>query len=124
MSKHLIRCTLDELIEIFNDDIKKFTTHVFTTTSQFQSLNKLKENLERNQVYVVNGFSQNYNCKCSREIAGAYFGASKKQVSLHTGGFYYKNDDNQLTFESFAVLSDDLTHDATRPLCGHYSNLF
>lgn len=122
MSKHLIRCTVADLIIEFNNDVIKFSKHLFTTTSQFKSLNTLKAKIKKDEIYIVIDFSQNYNCKYGREIHAAHFGASKKQISVHSGGFYYKNEEDKIEFESFAVLSDDLTHDAVA--YGLYFNLF
>lgn len=112
MSKHQIKCTVNELIEDFNKDLEKFTKHVFSTTSQFKSLKTLKENLQKNEVYLTADFSQSYNCQCGREIQGAHFGASKKLISIHSRGFYFKNEEGKINFESFVVISDDLPHDA------------
>ena len=33
-------------------------------------------------------------------------------ISLHSGGFYNKNEEGKIKCESLAVLFDDLTHDA------------
>lgn len=112
MSKHKILCTLTELIEEFNKELEKYSRHVFSTTVQHKSLDALKKKIEKNEGYVIVDFSQSYNCKSAKEIQGTHFGASRKQISLHTGGFYYKSEEDKLQFESFAVISDDLTHDA------------
>ena len=89
MSKRQIRCTIAELIEEFNNDVTKFTKHVFTTTYQFKSLKTLREKVTKHEAYIVIDFSQNYNCKYGREIHAAHVGGSKRQISLHSGGFYF-----------------------------------
>ena len=41
-----------------------------------------------------------------------HFGASQKQIPFQTGGFYYKNYDNEIKFESIYLMSDCLIYDA------------
>lgn len=56
-------------------------------------------------------FSENYFLKYNQEIQSAHFGASKKQGSLQTGAFYYKNHENKIECVSFSFISDCLRHD-------------
>ena len=107
-----IVCTTSILIEAFNEKLRHFLVHSFTCTHQFKFFEFIKKNLEKNQVYLVIDFSQNYFCKYNREVQAVHFGASQKQISLQTGGFYYKNDVNEIQFESISVMSDCLRHDA------------
>ena len=44
---------------------------------------------------IVIDFSENYYCKYSAEIQSVHFGASKKQISLHTGVFFYFDSDSE-----------------------------
>ena len=73
----------------------------------------MKKTLKKNEVHIIVDFSQNYECKYNKEVHAVHFGASKKQVSLHVGGFYYKNDKDEIAFESFCCVSDCLRHDAS-----------
>lgn len=58
-------------------------------------------------------FSQNYICKYDNEIQSAHFGASTKQISLHTGAFYYRDKlTGKIVCNSFCTLSECLRHDA------------
>ena len=50
-------------------------------------------------------FSENYICKYREETQSVYFGASKKQLSIHTGVAY--NKDKTITL---ARVSDNLNH--------------
>ena len=87
MYKRQIRCTVAELIEEFNNDVTKFTKHVFTKTSQFNAFKILQEKIKKDEAYIVIDFSQNYNCKYGREIHGAHFGGSKKQIWVNSQYF-------------------------------------
>ena len=50
-------------------------------------------------------FSENYSCKYQKEIQSVHFGASQKQISLHTGVAYTK-----VATIPFATVSDNLKH--------------
>ncbi|KAJ8678741.1 hypothetical protein QAD02_014528 [Eretmocerus hayati] len=64
------------------------------------------------QAQLVIDFSQNYIGKRDKEIHDAHFGASQKQLSLHTGVFYYKNKNEEIVCVSFCTVSENLSHDA------------
>lgn len=67
------------------------------------------KNLKKNEVVLRIDFSENYVCKCSTEIQAMHFGASKVQLSLHTGVQYeVKND--EVSSQSFTSVSDCLDH--------------
>ena len=52
-------------------------------------------------------FSENYVCKMQNEVLSAHFGASKKQISLHTGVYYVGHDGEANTF---CTISESLLH--------------
>ena len=52
-------------------------------------------------------FSENYVCKMQNEVLSAHFGASKKQISLHTGVYYVGHDGEANTF---CTISESLPH--------------
>lgn len=56
-------------------------------------------------------FSENYVFKLKEEVQAMHFGASKVQLSLHTGVMYYK--DENVGKHSFATISECLSHDAS-----------
>lgn len=41
--------------------------------------------MKMNEVMVHVDFAENYDCKLNREIQSMHFGASKRQITLHTG---------------------------------------
>ena len=52
-------------------------------------------------------FSENYVCKMQNEVPSAHFGASKKQISLHTG-VYYVGPDGEANI--VCTISESLQH--------------
>lgn len=107
-----IICTIGELIQQINSTIPKFFEHFFVTNHQFQELKRMKENIGMDEVYIIVDFSQNYICKYNEETQAAHFGASKKQISLHTGGFYFKQENGVRGVTTFVTVSEALRHDA------------
>lgn len=79
-----IKCSLNELIEKINKNSAAYLKHVYDTGHQHKSIDIIKNN----EAFVVIDFSENYVSKYASEIQSAHIGASKKQVSLHTGAFF------------------------------------
>jgi len=71
----------------------------------------LKDSLGANEVLYHIDFSENYSTKYEEEVQSVHFGASRKQVSIHTGVMYFKKD-GELTYQSFASVADNLDHSA------------
>lgn len=118
-SKEKVDCCITDLIEEFNQELPAYLKHIYDTDHQMQMLLNLKNNLKENEVLVQMDFSQNYVCKYSEAIQSAHFGASQKQVSLHTGVFYFNDSISQkLSCVSFCTVSDCLRHDAAA-IWGH-----
>ena len=62
---------------------------------------------------IIVDFSENYVCKCAEETQNVHFGASKKQLSLHTRAFFYKEiESNEIKCVSFCTFSECLRHNA------------
>lgn len=110
--KKKVESTLGKLVGDFSDFIPKFFIHQFRTWHQFQTLEKIRKNLKPNKVYFLSDLSQNLEGKYCRQIHAAHFGASKKQISLLTGGFYYLNESGDVCFTPFASASDCLNHES------------
>ncbi|KAI8432593.1 hypothetical protein MSG28_013580 [Choristoneura fumiferana] len=69
---------------------------------------KCKDNLTDQEILLHCDFSENYACKLAEEVQALHFGASKRQISLHTGVFYAKDDDKAPT--SFCTISPNTNH--------------
>lgn len=70
----------------------------------------MKQNLQSNEVSLYCDFSENYVLKHGEEVQSCHFGASQQQVSLHTGAFYY-NENNEIQHKSFATVCKNTRHD-------------
>lgn len=90
-----------------------YLKHCYNIAVQHSSIKQLKNNLKDNEIIIHIDFSENYFLKYNEEIQSFHFGGSRGQVSLHTGVFYYL--DNQTGFvsnKSFCTLSQNTNHDA------------
>ena len=113
-SKEKINCTISQLVNEINDQMPYYFKHIYDTLHQNKAIASIKENRKENEVFIVMDFSQNYLFKYNEEIHSAHFGASKKQVTLHTGTFFYRNSkSNQVVYVSFCTVSECLRHDAS-----------
>lgn len=94
--------TVKELIQLFNSEMKKFTTHTFNLVHQYQQYKKCIKNLESNEIAIHIDFSENWICKLNEEVQAMHFGSSKTQITLHTGVFYLKDTEKPVSFCSIS----------------------
>lgn len=112
-SKTLIECNIKDLVDVLNSKTELYLKHVYSTGHQLKFIEDLKLHLEYKEVFVVIDFSENYLCKYNSEIQSVHFGASKKQISLHTGAFFYRDlESHKINCVSFCTISECLRHDA------------
>ena len=112
-------CTVKEVICKANSQLNDFLRHVYTAHHQFIHITNLKRMLRDNEAVILLDFSVNYECKLSSEVQSVHFGASKKQISLHTGVVYTRNSNSepgmacalQPMRTSFCSVSDSYRHD-------------
>ena len=104
--KERICCSADRLKEIYDHDLNKYCRHIFTFHMQYNYYRKRKETMGENECIIHVDFSENYVCKMAREVQGMHFGASKKQLTLHTGVIHVKDKEA----ETFCTVSDSLVH--------------
>jgi len=79
--------------------------------TQFEQIRLLKEKLPLYHVVIHMDFAENYGCKSLEEIQSAYW--NQQSVTLHPIVVYTRKGDNeQLEYQSFVVISDDLNHNA------------
>ncbi|CAH2095032.1 unnamed protein product [Euphydryas editha] len=97
--------TVQLLIDALEADIPKFKTHVFNFLHQNDEYKNCKEHLDENEAAIHCDFSENYVCKMGTEVQSMHFGASKIQVTLHTGVIYCKE-----TKQSFCTISPSNIH--------------
>lgn len=109
--KKKIVCSLSELVKKFNGGLRKFLIHVYRSHHQYQAFDAIIKNLSPRKVHVIVDWSMNFEGKYTKEIHATHFGASKTQISLHTGVFFYVHA-GKIEMESFCTVSDSLRHDA------------
>ena len=100
--------SLEKLVEQTKKDLPRFKVHLFNIAHQFREIRQLKERLVEDEVVVHFDYSENYNCKWSKEIKDTHFGGGHKQVTLHMGVLYVSEGQP----EAFATVSSSLKHDA------------
>ncbi|CAG9787961.1 unnamed protein product [Diatraea saccharalis] len=96
---------LKALTSAFNEDLKMMKKHVFNIKHQYAQYLSCITNLKSNEVAIHIDFSENYLCKLSTEVQSMHFGASKPQVTLHTGVLYVKGKKPQ-SFGSVSACND------------------
>lgn len=84
-----------------------FREHVHLVKNQYTEIRRLKENLPVGHVVAQLDFSENYTCTSYDEVQSAFW--NKSMVIA----VYFRNEENQLIHKSFAVISDELSHNAS-----------
>ncbi|CAH2101378.1 unnamed protein product [Euphydryas editha] len=97
--------TITQLLRDFENDIKPFKKHYFNNIHQQEKYQYIINNLKENEAVVICDFSENYETKLSEEIQSMHFGASKSQITLHTGMVYL-----QELSQSFCTVSQNNIH--------------
>ncbi|WAR24778.1 hypothetical protein MAR_038447 [Mya arenaria] len=103
--KEKVQGTKETLADELNKELSRACRHVFNIRHQYKSLKYLQQKMTHEEIMVHIDFSENYNTKYANEIQSVHFGASKQQISLHTG-IAYLGDDKV----SFCSVSDCLKH--------------
>lgn len=111
-TKRKVNCTVSKLVEVFFQILPLFLKHVHLVTHQYKALREISENLDFKEIKFGFDFSTNYVGKCREEVQSTNYGASKNQVSLQTGIFYYRDQIGQIQHVGFASVCDFLQHDA------------
>jgi len=101
--------TLGDLIDRVHDELwLKYRKHSYNIKNQFSHYKTLRQTLKSTECFIHIDFSDNYVGKMSKEIQSKHFGASKVQMTLHTGYFVTGSME---TIQSFCGVSDILQHD-------------
>ena len=96
--------TNSRFLRFFARSVPLFRSLMLTPMQFYRSL-QLK--MEHTECLIHVDFSENYTSKLAREIQSMHFGASKKQITLHTGVMHVGAGGKPLTFCS---LSDNCEH--------------
>lgn len=106
-SKEIKSGFVSDLEELFEKQIDRYKKHLYLIRTQYEYFREKRETLNDNECIVHVDFSENYVCKLATEVQSMHFGASKRQVTLHTVVFY--TGKNQ-TANTFCTVSDSLNH--------------
>ena len=91
----------------FESSLERYARHLFNIRCQFRHYQNIRNELGNDEAALHIDFSEKYPCKLSSEIQSMHFGASKKQVTLHTGILYIGGEQKS---KSFCTVSDYLVH--------------
>jgi len=83
-----------------------FLLHTFRESHQTKVLKVKRENLDNDELFIWMDYSENYSCKYHREVQSHYYGASREQVTLHTGVAYQHGKK-----QAFCTVSKSHRHD-------------
>lgn len=97
--------SIRELRTKYENDMILFKKHHFNNNHMQKQYQKTVSELKDNECLIVCDFSESYEAKMANEVQSMHFGASKRQISLHTGMVYTKNE-----AQSFCTMSDENSH--------------
>lgn len=100
--------SVEALLTIINKELPEFFKHVYVINHQYAEIKAPKQRLLLKDILIQVDFSENYNLKLNREIQSIHFGASKRQLSLHTGVIYSASK----RVQTFCTVSSNLSHNA------------
>lgn len=107
------KATVEQLAKYLNDQAVVYLKHLYFMKHQQRELQNQKRNIGVNEILIQIDFSENYIAKCHSEIQSMHFGASKKQISLHTGIYYYRETyESSVKSQTFCSVSNNLDHQA------------
>ena len=78
---------------------------------KFKQENYIKENLPKNQVYILMDFAEDYRCRSQKKIQSTYW--SPTQVTMHLVVMYYKKLSKNLNHQNFVFISNKSRHGVT-----------
>ena len=65
-----------------------FMKHVLAIKHQNKFIQQIKETMKNTEMLIHVDFSENFSCKYHQEIQSIHFGASRSQITIHTGVAY------------------------------------
>lgn len=89
ISKEKIIAPITVLANKFQEEMNHFKKHTYNIRKQYDAYRCCIDNLQKNEAVIHVDFSENYNCKMAEEVQAHHYGASKNQITLHTGVLYY-----------------------------------
>ncbi|XP_064637076.1 uncharacterized protein LOC135493584 [Lineus longissimus] len=111
--KDLLHDTVKNVCDLFETKLKELMPHQFRVHHQYSQIRNLRSSITPDECVLQVDFSENYECKLSKEIMSMHFGASKRQISLHTCHVAFHN-----SVKCYCTLSSDTRHGAA-PIWAH-----
>lgn len=103
-----IKTTRTAFLKTALNSVKVYKAHRYVADSQKQYITKLKTELGENELIVHMDFAENMECMIQDEVSPKYF--KRTHISLFIA-VCYKRVNGKLLHQSYAIVSDDLTHD-------------
>lgn len=114
-----ITSCVDDLLEKLSKSSKfglsALRKHDFIAKQQSHYLKSVKENLQVGEYVVVLDFSENYKFITQNEIQAAHY--YTHQATLFPIVAYYKTEEGELKILSYAIISEEETHDTVAVFC-------
>lgn len=105
--KKVITESVKVCLQVFEATLIKFMAHTARISHQYRTIQDLRERISAKDMMLHIDFAENYSCKYGREPQSVHFGASREQITLHTGVVYTRNKT-----KSFCTISESLKHDS------------
>lgn len=112
MAKEKQTSTVSILEKKLCEGMVRFKRHIYNIQQQYHAYRTCLDNLQPNEAALHIDFSKNYSCKLAEEVQGHHFGASRNQITLHTGVLYIgcSEPENKLNPISFCSISSCNEH--------------
>jgi len=98
---------VSEIVRSFSEQLMKFKVHNCNIQHQYFQYRLLRNEMSASEVLIHIDYSENYVAKLAKEIQSVHFGASKNQITIHSGLYYVGSNSVPNTF---ATVSDSLEH--------------
>lgn len=99
---------VDEFTDVFCEKMIELLPHTFVAKEQGNYCKELRESLEDGEFLVICDFAENYAFVVQNAAPGFHW--NNDQATIYTIVVYYRNN-SSVTHESFAIISDHLSHD-------------
>lgn len=116
--KEIYSCPISEILILFKIELESILKHEYNIYHQYNVVENLKDNLKDDDCFVLIDFSENYSCKYGSEVQSVHFGATKQQLTIHTGVIWTTS-----FTQGFATISKSLRHDSAAVMA-HLLDIF
>lgn len=104
--KEDLQAQVQEICDLLLEQAENFMGHLLRIRRQYKAVKELKQILSPREIVVHFDFAEGFECKYGIEVQSMHFGASRQQISLHTGVLYSHGKPPQC----FCTVSDATIH--------------